>query len=384
MPRPLAGLLPALLTAAALTWSPTTPASAAPPADPMPPGLADAVARDLHRTPAAARARWAADARAGDLDRALAARLGPRYGGGWITPDGALAVGVTDPAAAAVVAAAGGDPRPVARSLSALRAATARLDATATPAAVADWYVDVAGNAVVLSATDPATARRFVRAAAVDPAAVRIVATAHRPQLLVGAAPTHPAAAEVIGGNAYRIGSARCSVGFPVQGGFATAGHCGKQGRSTTSPAGTIRGSTFPGADHAWVGITGSDQPVPAVNDHKGGRVPVRGSTPAAVGADICRSGSTSGWRCGTVTSLDATANYPQGKVPGLILTSACAERGDSGGSFLAGEQAQGVASGASPPDCKAATTKAFAQPINPLLEVYKLTLLTAPAPPRR
>src|SRR5690606_33040292 len=112
---------------------------------------------------------------------------------------------------------------------------------------------------------------------------------------------------------------------------------------------------------------TGSDDnPVGAVNDYNGGTVAVAGSTQAPVGSHVCRSGSTTGWHCGTIQAYNATVTYPQGSVNGLIRTTVCAEPGDSGGSLLAGDQAQGVTSGGSG-NCRSGGTTYF-PPVNPIL----------------
>lgn len=74
----------------------------------------------------------------------------------------------------------------------------------------------------------------------------------------------------------------------------------------------------------------------------------VTGSTAAAVGSSVCRSGSTSGWHCGTIEATNQTVNYQEATVSGLTETNACAEPGDSGGSWVSGSQAQRVTSGGS------------------------------------
>ncbi len=101
----------------------------------------------------------------------------------------------------------------------------------------------------------------------------------------------------------------------------------------------------------------------------------VRGSTQAAVGASICRSGSTTGWRCGVIRQHGASVTYAQGTVSGLTRTTACAEPGDSGGSFISGNQAQGMTSGGSG-NCSVGGTT-YHQPVNEALSVYGLTLRT-------
>ena len=145
---------------------------------------------------------------------------------------------------------------------------------------------------------------------------------------------------DVVGGNAYYIGSgARCSVGFAVTDGFITAGHCGSTGDTTSQPSGTFAGSSFPGDDYAYVQVGSGSTPVGAVNDWAGGQVAVAGAEPAPVGAQVCRSGSTTGWHCGTIEARDVSVSYAEGTVSGLIRTDVCAEPGDSGGSLLAGDQ---------------------------------------------
>jgi streptogrisin C len=67
--------------------------------------------------------------------------------------------------------------------------------------------------------------------------------------------------------------------------------------------------------------------------------------------------------------------NYPEGTVTGLTHTDVCAEPGDSGGSWLSGDQAQGVTSGGSS-DCTFGGTTFF-QPVTEILEVNNLTLVT-------
>ena len=56
-------------------------------------------------------------------------------------------------------------------------------------------------------------------------------------------------------------------------------------------------------------------------------------------------------------------------------MTNVCAEPGDSGGSWLSGNQAQGVTSGGSGNCTSGGTT--FFQPVNEILGRYGLTLVT-------
>ena len=237
---------------------------------------------------------------------------------------------------------------------------------------MAGWHVDVYTSTVTVLARDVAAAEAYVASAGVAGPAVRVVASTETPRPLI----------DVIGGNAYFIGGGRCSVGFSVNGGFVTAGHCGSTGQGTTQPSGTFRGSSFPGNDYAWVQVAAGNTPRGLVNNYSGGTVTVAGSTEAAVGASVCRSGSTTGWRCGTIQAKNSSVTYPQGTVSGLTRTNVCAEPGDSGGSWMSGSQAQGVTSGGSG-NCSSGGTTYF-QPVNEILSAYGLTLVTGGGGPGR
>ncbi|GAB3865362.1 carbohydrate-binding protein [Dactylosporangium cerinum] len=358
----------ALVTTGVLTHNAlagTNTAAAPPPG--VAPAVFSALQRDLHLTPAQARDRLTLDSRAATTQQVLRKTLGAGYGGTWVTTDGrSVAVGVTDLVQQQAVRNLGATPVLVGRSEAQLNDVVARLDrhSAAAPRTVKGWYADLRANTVVVlgsAATD------FLAAAAVDPSAVRVEATSEDPKPYI----------DVVGGNAYYIGSGtRCSIGFSVDGGFVSAGHCGTTGARTTQPSGTFRGSSFPGNDYSWVQVDAGNTPRGLVNNYSGGTVAVAGSTEAAVGASVCRSGSTTGWRCGTIQQKNASVTYSQGTVTGLVRSNACAEPGDSGGSWLSGTQAQGVTSGGSG-NCTSGGTMYY-QPVNEILQAYGLTLITS------
>ena len=93
----------------------------------------------------------------------------------------------------------------------------------------------------------------------------------------------------------------------------------------------------------------------------------------AYVGQTVGRSGSTTGVHRGTVTGLNATVNYPQGQVGGMIRTTVCAEGGDSGGALFANNTALGLTSGGSG-NCTSGGTTYF-QPVTEALSVYGVTV---------
>lgn len=336
-------------------------ASAAPAVDaPAPDTMMTAMQRDLGLSEAEAKDRVADEAAATRAEKALVGSLGSDYAGSWYDAEaGTLVVAVTDADAARTVRAEGAEAQQVTHSADTLEAHAEALDDVDAPSTVASWFVDVESNSVVVSTRDEAAAEAFVAEAGVPADAVTIETTTEMPQPLAQ------------GGDAYYIGGGRCSIGFAVNGGFITAGHCGRTGATTTSPSGRFAGSSFPGNDYAYV--TTSTVISGTVNNYAGGSVAVRGSADAPIGASICRSGSTTGWRCGTIQARNSTVNYAEGSVTGLIRTSACAEPGDSGGSALSGNQAQGVTSGGSG-NCTFGGTTYF-QPVNEILNAYGLSL---------
>ncbi|URN14439.1 S1 family peptidase [Streptomyces radiopugnans] len=82
----------------------------------------------------------------------------------------------------------------------------------------------------------------------------------------------------------------------------------------------------------------------------------------------------------GTVTGLNATVNYPQGRVHGLIRTNVCAQPGDSGGALFAGGVAIGLTSGGNG-DCSSGGTTFF-QPVTEVLDKFGLTVDLGSRPP--
>ncbi|MFI8320174.1 trypsin-like serine protease [Streptomyces sp. NPDC085529] len=339
-------------------------------------GLLDAMRRDLGLTAAQAEQRLRAEKTAVAVEKAARERAGAAYAGAWFDPAaGRLVVAVTDRAEEAEIRALGADTRLVRHSAAALDRAKARLDGQSAPAGVAGWHVDPKANSVVVD---------VVRAERHSPA-VRAFLDRARAGGLVTVAETAQAprtyAAGTVGGDPYYTGNVRCSIGFSVHGGFVTAGHCGRAGASVRgwdgSAMGTFQGSSFPGDDYAYVSIHSGWWTVPVVLGW--GTIPdqlVRGSAEAPVGASICRSGSTTHWHCGTVLAKNETVNYSQGAVYQMTKTSVCAEGGDSGGSFLSGDQAQGVTSGGWG-NCSSGGQTWF-QPVNEILNRYGLRLHTA------
>ncbi|GHH43296.1 carbohydrate-binding protein [Streptomyces candidus] len=342
------------------------------------PAVLHAMKRDLGLTGTQARARLVNEAEAGTRAGKLQNALGKRFAGAWVKgPTSAvLTVATTEAADVPTITAGGAKAVVVKNTLEDLESVKAKVDAAAGQALDTPVrYVDVRTNRVIVQATSRAAARTLVTNAGVNRQQVQVKVSADRPRAL------H----DVRGGDAYYIDEkARCSVGFSVtkgeQQGFASAGHCGKKGAKTTGfnkvAQGSFEGSAFPGKDMSWVSVSSEWTATSAVKGKDDKDVQVTGSVEALVGAAICRSGSTTGWHCGTIEQHGTSVTYAEGVVEGVTRTTVCAEPGDSGGPYLSGTQAQGITSGGSG-DCKSGGVT-FHQPVNPLLTEFGLTLKTA------
>lgn len=322
-------------------------------------------------TASATRTSSAAPPAPGEVATTLAQQLGARTAGSYLK-GGKLVVTVTDAKAAQTVRAAGAVPATVGRSGSYL---TKVMDAlkrdTAVPGTA--WAVDPASNQVLLSVDDTVTAAKLARvkaAAAKHGSAVRTehVAGTFRKFTL--------------GGEAIRTGGSRCSLGFNVRKGneyyFITAGHCTNIGSTWTDSSGrrlgTTAGSSFPGNDYGLVRYTSTPADTRgAVSLYGQGSRDITSAGSATVGQQVQRSGSTTQVHSGSVNQLNATVNYQQGSVSGLIRTNVCAEPGDSGGSLFAGSTALGMTSGGSG-NCSSGGTTYF-QPVTEPMQVYGVAI---------
>ncbi len=189
----------------------------------------------------------------------------------------------------------------------------------------------------------------------------------------------------VSGGDAVFGGGARCSLGFNVTAGdgspaFLTAGHCGVAAAQWSDaqggrPIATVDRAVFPGqGDFALVRYDDPATDAPSEVNLGDQTLPISGAAEATVGQEVFRMGSTTGLADGRVLGLDATVNYPEGTVTGLIQTDVCAEPGDSGGSlFTRDGLAIGLTSGGSG-DCTTGG-ETFFQPVTTALNAVGATL---------
>lgn len=371
-----AGLTLAGLTSATASdkLAPTSPVSA----PKITQAMSDAMQRDLGLSAAEVRTRLAKEEAARAEERTVRAVLGDSYAGSWFdAASGTLVAQTTDRAKASGLGK-GVTVRVVSHSraeLDGVKKGIDRFAGKAAPSAINGWTVDDRTNSVVVAVNGTKTdakATAFLSSVKAMHPSVRVVEEKHSPRTY----------ADVVGGWPYWINyAARCSVGFAVYGGFVSAGHCGTPG-STASDGngallGTFAGSQFPGNDFSYISAAAGVNLWGYVEGYNGYWYYVYGSAQVPQGSGICRSGSTTGMWCGTLLDRGWTINYPQGTVYNLTRTNVCAEPGDSGGSWLSANQAQGVTSGGSGNCSSGGTT--YYQEVNPILATYGLTLITSP-----
>lgn len=342
-------------------------------ADPVLGSTAAAMQRDLGLSPAAAAARVQSENAAALTDESLQSKLGAAYSGSYLDQSsGRLVVRTSDPAAAATIASAGAQPV-VIQPKKDPKIGKDKLDRAArkAPTSVSSWYVDEVSGAVVVESTDPAAARSFVADSGATADAVQVKQVVEKPRLFLN----------LVGGQAITSNGGRCSIGFSAKSGTTTyvitAGHCtvalpGTWAGYNGTTIGPAVAKNFPTDDFGSIRVTNTAW---VGTSQVSGTSSVLGSTAAAVGASTCRSGSTTGYRCGTIQAKNATVNYGGGDIVfGLTKTSACAEPGDSGGSFVSGRQAQGMTSGGSG-NCSVGGTTYF-QPVGEALSRTGTTLV--------
>ncbi|MFG2796557.1 S1 family peptidase [Streptomyces pseudovenezuelae] len=317
---------------------------------------------------------------ASDLASQLEKLLGDSFAGSYYDSDSKqLVVNVISGDSNVVVQAkkAGAEVREVDNSLTELAAGAKTLKEEATIPGTA-WAVDPRTNKILVTADSTVTGDKWntlestVKSLGSDMATVKKSAGTFK--------------TFVSGGDAIFGGGARCSLGFNVTAGdgspaFLTAGHCGvaaEQWSDTQDgqPIATVDQATFPGdGDFALVKYDDPATQAPSeVNVGGGQTVAISQAADAEVGLQVFRMGSTTGLADGQVLGLDATVNYPEGTVTGLIQTDVCAEPGDSGGSlFTQDGSAIGLTSGGSG-DCTVGG-ETFFQPVTTALQAVGATL---------
>ena len=246
-----------------------------------------------------------------------------------------------------------------------------------------------AGVTVFGSRIDGAALTVFVRSNA-DAAQVRstgALAVKGQPSKLDLSGVTFTRTADLSGGSGYiwpKPGGggsySQCSVGFngfasnTGANRFVTAGHCvidaaavninalvqsapGNSGSLGEKLGTFVSGSAIYGSgyDGALVAVTeAAARPMETVQTWGGGAgapqssapITVVGNAAGIVGANLCKSGSRTGWTCGKISAVDTTVTEGgTGRTINSIIASTCVLPGDSGGSAAMGQWAVGIAS---------------------------------------
>ena len=382
-------------------------AASAAPADGVSPTLRAALQRDLGLTSAQLSQYLKIERIATLQEKQLAAAQGRNFAGSWIErqANGSFKLVVATTAVRPPKGNSDIEYRSARHTFADLNSSKVQLDALVergakVPKGVYSWYVDQKSNTVVvgIGKGGQKAAIDFVAASGANAGHVRFVVEEEQASKR----------ANLLGGHGYLRNPGdgylyACSIGFTVTTGYVSAGHCGDvgetvylEGAAGTGPQwtlgqiiGSFNKSNFPnpgqsGGDMSYIATNGSQTLSPTVYAWGGGNanVTVKGSIAGGVGTAICRSGRTSGWKCGTIDQVDVSVTYGTGEtITHTNRTTACSEGGDSGGSFITGPgQAQGVLSGGSG-SCKGKQpnnrTRSYFQPVNPILQAYNLTLKT-------
>ncbi|CAM5614571.1 S1 family peptidase OS=Streptomyces tendae OX=1932 GN=GUR47_04680 PE=3 SV=1 [Streptomyces tendae] len=329
---------------------------------------------------AAATPRTLKAADASDLASRLAGLLGDTFAGSYYDSGARqLVVNVVpgDNDDAVVQAEkAGADVREVDNTMGELRSGAQTLKSEAGIPGTS-WAIDPRTNKILVTADSTVTGDRWDRLESTVEGLGSGMATVRK------SAGTFKTFAS--GGDAIFGGGARCSLGFNVTAGdgspaFLTAGHCGVAAEQWSDaqggqPVATVDQAVFPGeGDFALVTYDDPATEAPSEVDLGDQTLPISRAAEATVGQEVFRMGSTTGLADGQVLGLDATVNYPEGTVTGLIQTDVCAEPGDSGGSlFTRDGLAIGLTSGGSG-DCTVGG-ETFFQPVTTALEAVGATL---------
>ncbi|WP_225827586.1 S1 family peptidase [Streptomyces naphthomycinicus] len=315
--------------------------------------------------------------------------------GAFFDGEGRLTVNVTAADTARDVEAAGLTARLTRHSAAELDRVKAALDKYAeisTPAGVPGWGVDPVSDTVVVQVRDTSAAGTgpFLKKAGSYGSAVTVRRDAGRAVSTAGT---------VYPGSRMDYGNHYCSVGFGARDSsgrqvLVTAGHCVE-----TLPDLYFNGSHFAKGTTTRFhhGQTSIDMGLASVDTgtaiatrvgtwNNGADIAVQGSRRAPVGSDVCKSGATSHWTCGSITSYDYSVTYtdpgqPATLVTGLGLSNVCDLGGDSGGAWVSGNQGQGMTSGGRTDNrCDGVYGQgtSYFQPLDDTLRYYGLSLNTA------
>lgn len=390
------------------------------PAPNLPAQLVTAVQRDLKISPQEYLRRADVAQQVGAFSTTAQRQYPQSYAGAWLDQTGkgviALAPGEGHDAAHKAATTAGYQVKEVAKSETELRGEknTFQQWLSGQPKSVSQSVqgavIDIVNNGLVVRVNKSG----LPMPGFVDPAKVFVAAVPSGPEQgdihhvdkkIAGAANQAPVAA----GDAYASTAGNtqliCSSGFNGVDGRGqavniTAGHCDPNipaagtagapsmyevlpGNALGATLGVFQKSVLGAEDYSIVSINAD-----ARNRFSNNLVRVPGRAPVAitgvadpvVGAPVCKSGTRSGFSCGTVSAVDQEVQVGDHNLEHSFAANICALPGDSGGPIISGTRAIGVSSASSVADypiCEipnligAVTGNApqlFAQPVRAIL----------------
>lgn len=347
----------------------------------LPVELAEALAHDLALSPSEYLSRSELAQKLAEFAEIARIQFPDAFGGVWLDQLGhgivALAGSDTD-AARTAAEDAGFTVQTVAQSETALRTEMSELNSwlDSQPTDIADLVrgiaIDVVGNGIALTADTTAglALPDFLKSTVLHTAAPLQV-----PPIVADLIPATGSLTgnASLGGDAFAglVGSSgfKCSFGFNGTDGSGqtvniSAGHCdpNRDGAGTEYAAqvvplvnnqpgprvGYFAKSQFNEQDYSIINI---DDDAKYRFDNNSIRVPfnrsvnIDGVADPVVGAPVCKSGSTTGYSCGVVTSVNQSANVDGNPLSNLFTTNICVLQGDSGGPVITGTKALGITS---------------------------------------
>ena len=348
----------------------------------LPVELAEALQHDLALTPAEYVSRSELAQKLAEFATIARVQFPDAFGGVWLNEVGAAIVALADGPnkadARTAAEKAGFTVQDVAQSETSLRTEISALNdwLDSQPAGVADLVrgiaIDVVGNGIALTADTTAglALPDFLKSTVVHTAAPITV-----PPILADLIPATGSATgdAALGGDGYNAMSGyfgfKCSFGFNGTDASGrtvniSAGHCDpNRAGAGTEHAGEVfplvnnqpgprvgyfAKSRFDQQDYSIINI---DDNAKYRFDNNSIRVPfnrsvnIDGVADPVVGAPACKAGSTTGYSCGIVTSVDRIAHVEGQELVNLFTTDICVLQGDSGGPIVTGTRALGITS---------------------------------------
>ncbi|MEU1310963.1 S1 family peptidase [Streptomyces cinnamoneus] len=321
----------------------------------------------------------------------LRKQLGSRFAGLWIDPvAGTLNANALDASESTRIRGAGAVPHDAAYSMADLERVKAALDKVAQRGHApkdSSWGINPRTNRVEIDL--PAESGGKGRPKAADELLARagLNTASSAAKITIKHHPGKSARMGLVGGDGLSTARGTCSAGIMVQRGritfTVTAGHCVKSGDTVSRNDGSgligvVEDRDYDRNDFALVGVLLPQNWHPFgtwVTQYNGSFTAYDGWTNATPGANVCKSGVTTGWTCGTVVDDGETwtdSSTPPHTTYNLIkLRDIDAAGGDSGGAVLSGNRALGTVVGGNEQ-----FRQAYVEPISLVLAATNTTVL--------